>query len=102
LEPANPLSVHRLAAERGLWPLPKFYFDIRLGDCLIRDHDGTEAEDRNAALGFALAEVRELLMTKAGSKVDLPTSKVDVCDEARQLLFSVPFHEALRVSSAAG
>jgi hypothetical protein len=29
-------------------------------------------------------------MTKAGSKIDLSTDKVDVCDEARQLL-SVPF-----------
>jgi hypothetical protein len=76
--------------------LPKFYFDVRLGDCLIRDQQGMDAQDRNAALSYALDEIRELLMTRAGSKIDLSTAMVDVCDEARQLLFSVPFPEALR------
>ena len=76
--------------------MPKFYFDIRLGDSLIRDRDGTDAEDRRAAMEAALDEIRQLLMTRAGSKIDLSTSKLDLCDEARQLLFSVPFPEALR------
>ncbi len=80
--------------------MPKFYFDLRLGDCLIRDQQGAEVQDRNAALDEALGEIRELLMTRAGSNIDLSTSKLDVCDEARQLLFSVPFPEALQVEAA--
>jgi hypothetical protein len=76
--------------------MPKFYFDIRLGDCLIRDTGCADLPDRNAALTYALDEIRELLMTRAGSNIDLSTSKLDVCDEAKRLLFSVPFPEALR------
>jgi hypothetical protein len=71
------------------------HFDIRAGDCLIRDHDGTELPGRHEALEYALQEIRELLTTRAGSTFDVAHSKIDVCDSDKRLLFAVPFPEAL-------
>ncbi|HEX2727051.1 MAG TPA: hypothetical protein VHN20_14625 [Beijerinckiaceae bacterium] len=82
--------------------MARFYFDIRLGECLIRDDGGTELVDQHEALAFALDEVEELLMTQAGSKITLPEARIDVCDDRRRLLFSVPFQEALAPRAARG
>ena len=75
--------------------LALFYFDIRLGECLIRDAGGTELFDQHEALAFALNEIEELLMTQAGAKITISEARIDVCEEGRRLLFSVPFQEAL-------
>ena len=73
----------------------KFYLDLCVGECIIRDRDGTELEDQQWALQCALDEIRELVQTRAGSKLRMAEAKMDVCDERRQRLFSVPFSEAL-------
>jgi hypothetical protein len=75
--------------------LALFYFDIRLGECLIRDAGGTELPDQHEALAFALNEIEELLMTQAGAKITISEARIDVCQEGRRLLFSVPFQDAL-------
>ena len=77
--------------------MPRYYFDIRLDEALIRDAEGTELAGRQEALEFALAEIRELVMTRAGSKLGLASSKIEVCDTDKELLFAVPFPEALRI-----
>ena len=75
--------------------MPRFYFDVRLGDCIVRDNEGTELQDMQGAVDFALDEIRELLMTRAGSKITVAEAKIDICDTGRHLLISVPFAEAL-------
>ena len=82
--------------------MARFHFDIRLGECLIRDDGGTELVDQHEALAFALNEIEELLMTQAGSKISLPEARVDVCDDRRRLLFSVPFQEGPTARAARG
>ena len=80
--------------------MPKYHFDIRIGDCFIRDSDGSELPDDRAALDYARAEIRELLTTRAGSKIDLEEARVEVGDERNRLLFLVPFPEAMATSDA--
>ncbi len=75
--------------------MPKYHFDIRIADCFIRDSEGSELADDEAALDYAREEARELLMTRAGSKIDPTEARVEVGDQRNRLLFSVPFTEAL-------
>ena len=75
--------------------MPKNHFDISIGDCFIRDADGSELPDDRAALDYAREEIRELLMTRAGSKVDIEEARVEVGDDGNRLLFIVPFPEAM-------
>ena len=78
--------------------MPRYHFDIRVGDCLIQDTEGTELGGRGEAREYALEEIRELLETRAGAKFDLAHARVEVADAAKQLLFAVPFPEALRAT----
>ena len=73
--------------------MPKYHFDIRIGDCFIRDSEGSELPDDIAALDYARGEIRELLMTRAGSKIDAAEARVEIGDEGNRLLFMVPFPE---------
>jgi hypothetical protein len=75
--------------------MPKYHFDIRIGNCFIRDGDGSEFPDDKAALDNAREEIRELLMTRAGSKIDVEEARMEVGDERNRLLFIVPFHEVM-------
>jgi hypothetical protein len=75
--------------------MPKYHFDIRIGDCFIRDSEGSELADDRAALDYAREEIRELLMTRAGSKIDAEEARVEVGDQGNRLLFIVPFREAV-------
>jgi hypothetical protein len=86
----------------GAVALALFYFDIRLGECLIRDAGGTQLSDQHEALAFALGEIEELLMTQAGAKITLSEARIDVCVEGRRLLFSVPFQDALTPEAMRG
>ena len=73
--------------------MPKYHFDIRIGNCFISDGDGSEFPDDKAALDNAREEIRELLMTRAGSKIDAAEARVEIGDEGNRLLFMVPFPE---------
>jgi hypothetical protein len=73
--------------------VPKYHFDIRIADCFIPDSQGSDLSDDSAALGYARDEIRELLMTRAGSKIDASEARVEIGDERKRLLFVVPFAE---------
>jgi protocatechuate 3,4-dioxygenase beta subunit len=70
--------------------LPRFYFHLRDHDQhLIPDEDGTELPDRAAAMAEAADSARDLAANaiREGRKVLL---RIEVMDEAGQLLFTFP------------
>jgi hypothetical protein len=75
--------------------VPKYHFDIRIADCFIPDSQGNDLPDDSAAVDYARAEIRELLMTRAGSKIDGSEARMEISDERKRLLFVVPFADII-------
>jgi hypothetical protein len=68
--------------------MPQYVFAVRMGSSDTAERSA-ELRDDAAALAYACEIVREL--TKAGSASSHSTSVVEVRDEARPIVFSVPF-----------
>jgi hypothetical protein len=80
-------------------PMPMYYFNVRNSDT-IRDPDGTELADDEAARGHATAVARELMYNSEGM-LDQDWSQwfMTVHNDDEEELFSFPFSE---VKSADG
>lgn len=76
--------------------MPRYYFDTWVGDCLFRDPYGAELPDDEAARRYAVQDVRELVGTRPGSRINVADSRVDVLDSRRRVVLSISFGDALR------
>jgi hypothetical protein len=73
--------------------LPRFYFNARIGDELIRDPEGEELRDADQAWEFAHSLALELLLEEAEQPL-LLTSSVEVMDENGEMVLDLPLIEA--------
>lgn len=78
--------------------MPRFFFNIRNGDELIADPDGTDLPDLDAAVEEALNDARELLseIVKLGNLVD--GQAFEIADETGKVVRTVSFKDAVRFS----
>ena len=74
--------------------MPLYYFDWVLGANRIRDPNGIDLPDEEAARWHAITEIRNMLRTTMGGSLDKHECKVEVCDEQHRMLFTVGCHEA--------
>jgi hypothetical protein len=49
--------------------MPRYHFDLALGQARIRDAEGVDLPDEEAARWHALNEIRELLATSIGKRL---------------------------------
>jgi hypothetical protein len=77
--------------------MPRYFFHIRGSDGLIRDPDGSDLPDLNAARIEAEKAARDLLanLLRAGEALD--GQVFEISDEHGQLLESLPFRSVLRL-----
>jgi hypothetical protein len=68
--------------------MPRYFFDIRSPDRRDRDEQGTLFPDDATALDYACSIIREL---QAGGGYDDPGLVVEVRNEMRQIVLSIPF-----------
>jgi hypothetical protein len=70
--------------------MPRYFFSVRTGDEETHAERAVELRDDLAALAYACEIVRELTKT-GGASSHYPTSVVEVGDETRPMVFSIPF-----------
>jgi hypothetical protein len=75
-------------------PMPRYYFNTRVGDELIADPEGEELRDPDRAWEIARAMIRELLKTE-GAEAGLLKATLEVTDDAGEIVLEFPFTEAI-------
>jgi hypothetical protein len=75
-------------------PMPRYFFNTRIGDELVLDPEGEELRDPDHAWEVARAMIRELLKTE-GAEGSLLSAALEVSDDSGEVVLEFPFSEAL-------
>ena len=74
--------------------MPRYFFNMRIGNELIRDSEGKELQDPDHAWHVARATIREILKTGGDQRLVL-TAIVEVTDDEGEIVLEFPFAEAI-------
>jgi hypothetical protein len=78
--------------------MPKFFLHLRQGKILTDDRNGGEFASLSAAVKEALYAAREILAEEMRSgMLTVEGVSIEVCNEKRQLLWTLPFKGAFAV-----
>jgi hypothetical protein len=86
----HPVATH----ESQFRPMPRYFFNTRIGDELITDPEGEELRNPDRAWQMARAMILELLKTE-GADERLLNATVEVTDDEGEIVLEFPFAEAL-------
>jgi hypothetical protein len=75
-------------------PMPRYFFNTRIGDELISDPEGEVLRDADRAWEMARAMIRELLKTE-GADGALLNATIEVTDDEGEIVLEFPFAEAI-------
>src|SRR2546427_10767528 len=75
-------------------PMPRYFFNTRIGDELISDPEGEVLRDPDRAWEMARAMIRELLKTE-GADGALLNATIEVTDDEGEIVLEFPFSEAV-------
>src|SRR4051812_26443433 len=78
----------------GFRPMPRYFFNTRIGDELISDPEGEQLRNPDRAWEVARAMIRELLKTE-GAERGLLDAILEVTDEKGEIVLEFPFTEAI-------
>ena len=74
--------------------MPRYFFNTRIGEDLIPDPDGEELRDPDHAWAVARAMIRQLMMDQ-GEQPNLLSARLEVTDQAGEVVLEFPFAEAI-------
>lgn len=77
--------------------MPIYFFNIRRGDELVVDHDGSDLANEDAALDEALSSAREIIARKVLANDLIDGEQFEIYNEAGERVLVVPFKSALRL-----
>ena len=86
--PTGPLN------ENGFPPMPRYFFNTRIGNELISDPEGEELRNPDRAWEIARAMIRELLKTEDAER-GLLNAVLEVTDDEGEIVLEFPFAEAI-------
>src|SRR6266436_1233953 len=78
----------------GIRPMPRYFFNTRIGDELISDPEGEELRNPDRAWEVARAMIRQLLKTE-GAEATLLNAILEVTDGEGEIVLEFPFAEAI-------
>jgi hypothetical protein len=87
--------------EPGFSPMPRYFFNTRIGDELISDPDGEVLRDPDRAWEMARAMIQELLKTE-GTNGALLKATIEVTDDEGEIVLEFPFTEAVLLDHPSG
>jgi hypothetical protein len=82
-------------------PMPRYFFNTRIGDELIPDPDGEVLRDPDRAWEMARAMIQELLKTE-GTNGALLKATIEVTDDEGEIVLEFPFTEAVLLDNPSG
>jgi hypothetical protein len=74
--------------------MPRYFFNMRIGNELILDPEGEELRDPGHAWNVARTTIREILKTGGDQRLIL-TAIVEVTDDEGEIVLEFPFAEAI-------
>ena len=74
--------------------MPRYFFNARIGDELVRDPEGEELRDADRAWEMAQTMIRELLKIE-GAEGGLLNAILEVTDDRGEVVLEFPFTEAI-------
>jgi len=74
--------------------MPRYYFNTRIGDDLVKDPEGEELRDPDQAWETARDLIRQLLREEGGQP-GLLGARLEVTDEKGDVVLEFPFAEAM-------
>src|ERR1700744_1032637 len=80
--------------ESGRQPMPRYFFNTRIGDELVADPEGEELRNPDRAWEVARAMIREILKTE-GVQNGLLNATLEVTDDEGEIVLEFPFTEAI-------
>jgi hypothetical protein len=75
--------------------MPRYFFHVRDGDDLIRDEEGTELPDPQAAKAEAMASARDLAMDEIRSKNRVGGRKIEIVGEFGETIQTLPVRASI-------
>jgi len=94
----NTASGYGAQAGARFPPMPRYFFNTRIGDELISDPDGEVLRDPDRAWEMARAMIQELLKTE-GANGALLNATIEVTDDEGEIVLEFPFAEAVLLDS---
>ena len=82
--------------------MPRFYLHICNGTGFTEDEEGTDLADVEAARRKAIDGLRDIMATEMRRGEINMGSFIEIEDEQHQLVATIPFLEAVRVTAEAG
>jgi hypothetical protein len=76
--------------------MPRFYFNVIAQDGKRRDFEGSDLADLEQARLEALDDARALMSDAIRLGQDISSRRVEICNEAGDILLKVPFADAIK------
>lgn len=76
--------------------MPRYFFHIRTADGIIRDPDGSDLPDLDAARAEAEQSARDLLAALLRQGMELDGQIFEISDDKDEILERLPFRSVLR------
>ena len=80
--------------------MPRFFFSLRCPDGSVIDPDGAEFANPDDAYDAAARTARTLMATDSDPEVDWLRCTFEVADDAGEVVFELPFSEAVEAAES--
>jgi hypothetical protein len=77
------------------YPSTRYHFNVILASGALNDYEGSELPSLDEARREALEDAKFLMSAAILEGRDISSRKIEVCNEAGDVLLVVPFREAL-------
>jgi hypothetical protein len=74
--------------------MPRYFFNVRIGEHVIPDPDGEELRDPDHAWEVARAMIRQLVAEQS-EQPNLLSASLEVTDQAGEVVLELPFAEVI-------
>jgi len=74
--------------------MPRYFFNVHIGDDVIIDPEGQEFRDADEAWEATRATARNLMQTAFSQPINWASCQIEVKDEAGEIILEFPFLEA--------
>ena len=80
--------------------MPRYFFSLRCPDGSVIDPDGAEFANAAEAYDMAARTARTLVATDTDTEVDGLRCVFEVADDAGEVVFELPFSEAVKAAES--
>jgi hypothetical protein len=100
-EPIGPYSIGLYRSKFKVEVMPRYFFNVHIGDDALVDPDGQDLRDPDQAWEVAKAMAQNLMDTEFEQPVNWASSHIQVRDDLDEIVLEFPFLEAIQFTPQA-